>query len=62
MRHLISDDTGPNEDQMYVTTAHCGAINGDASRQLQFPDSGHLFVVDLAGIYKGGNWRYPFAG
>jgi hypothetical protein len=59
---LIDENTGPNEDQMYVTTAHCGAVGGDASKQTQFPDSGHLFVVDLAGKYKGGNWRYPFAG
>jgi len=53
---------GPNEDQMFVTTAHCGAINGDASRQTKYPDSGHLFVVNLAGKYKGGKWRYPFTG
>jgi hypothetical protein len=59
---LINHDTGPNEDQMFVTTAHCGAINGDASRQTRFPDSGHLFVVNLAGKYKGGKWRYPFTG
>ncbi|KZP31254.1 hypothetical protein FIBSPDRAFT_45019 [Athelia psychrophila] len=55
---------GPNEDQMYVTTAHCVA-GGDieaAQKQEEFPDSGHLFVVDLAGKYKGGKWRHSFAG
>ncbi|KDQ63636.1 hypothetical protein JAAARDRAFT_148178 [Jaapia argillacea MUCL 33604] len=51
---------GPNEDQLYVTSAHCGAVGGDASRQARYPDSGHLFVVDLAGQYKGGKWRHRF--
>ena len=61
-RHLVDNNIGPNDDQMYITTAHCGAIGDDSSRQTQFPDSGHLFVVDLAGKYRGGKWRYPFAG
>ncbi|KAF9460810.1 hypothetical protein BDZ94DRAFT_1290988 [Collybia nuda] len=52
---------GPNNDQLYVTTAHCGANGGDATRQVQYPDSGHLFVVDLSGKYRGGH-RYKFAG
>lgn len=47
---------------MYVTTAHCGALGDIASlsKQVDFPDSGHLFVVDLAGKYKGGLWRHSF--
>ncbi|KAF8640575.1 hypothetical protein AX17_000237 [Amanita inopinata Kibby_2008] len=45
---------GPNNDQLFVTTAHCGALDGDAVRQEKYPDSGHLFIVDLAGQYKGG--------
>jgi sugar lactone lactonase YvrE len=53
---------GSNEDQLYVTTAHCGAIGGDASRQNKYPDSGDLFVVDLSGQYSGGKWRHEFAG
>ncbi|KAH7911958.1 regucalcin [Hygrophoropsis aurantiaca] len=53
---------GPKEDQLYVTTAHCGAINGDPSRQDKYPDSGHLFVVDLSGQYRGGQWRHEFGG
>ncbi|KAH7931081.1 hypothetical protein BV22DRAFT_999485 [Leucogyrophana mollusca] len=53
---------GPNDDQLYVTTAHCGAIGGDPSRQEQYPDSGHLFVVDLSGQYKGAKWRHEFGG
>ena len=51
---------GPNEDQLYVTTAHCGAEGGDASLQARYPDSGHIFVVDLAGKFKGGQWRHSF--
>ncbi|KAG6381250.1 regucalcin [Boletus reticuloceps] len=54
--------TGLNEDQLYVTTAHCGAVGGDSNLQEKYPDSGHLFVVDLSGHYKGGRWRYPFGG
>ncbi len=46
---------GPNNDQLFVTTAHCGAFGGDASRQEKYPDSGHLFQVDLAGRFKGQN-------
>ncbi|KAF8560433.1 regucalcin [Imleria badia] len=45
---------GLNDDQLYVTTAHYGAIGGDSSLQEKYPDSGHLFV--------GGQWRYPFGG
>lgn len=44
---------GPNMDQLYVTTAHCGANNGPAHKQAQFPYSGDLFKVDLAGRFKG---------
>ncbi|KAL6304304.1 hypothetical protein BKA93DRAFT_733532 [Sparassis latifolia] len=53
---------GPKEDQLYVTTAHCGACGGDASRQVFYPDSGDLFVVDLSGQFIGGKWRHEFAG
>jgi len=53
---------GPNDDQLYVTTAHCSACGGDASRQTLYPDSGSLFIVDLAGQYRGGTWRHNFAG
>ncbi|KAF7966641.1 hypothetical protein HWV62_37605 [Athelia sp. TMB] len=56
---------GPNEDKLYVTTAHCDATNDTEfaeEKQREFPDSGHLFVVDLAGKYKGGKWRYSFSG
>ncbi|PFH54555.1 hypothetical protein AMATHDRAFT_185185 [Amanita thiersii Skay4041] len=52
---------GPNNDKLFVTTAHCGAIGGDASKQTQYPDSGHLFVVDLGGEYRGRR-QYDFAG
>ncbi|EJD03564.1 regucalcin [Fomitiporia mediterranea MF3/22] len=52
---------GVQNDQLFVTTAHCGAIGGDASRQQQFPDSGNVFQVDLSGRFKGGQWRYKFA-
>ncbi|KIJ68356.1 hypothetical protein HYDPIDRAFT_173106 [Hydnomerulius pinastri MD-312] len=53
---------GQNDDQLYVTTAHCGAIGGDANRQEKYPDSGHLFIVDFSGRYRGGTWRHPFGG
>lgn len=53
---------GPNNDQLYVTTAHCGACGGDATRQAEYPDSGNLFVVDLSGVFVGGEWRFEFAG
>ncbi|KAF9069132.1 hypothetical protein BDP27DRAFT_1383343 [Rhodocollybia butyracea] len=52
---------GPNNDQLFVTSSHCGAIGGDPCLQTEYPDSGHLFKVDLAGKYKGRE-RYPFAG
>jgi len=44
---------GPKNDLMYVTTAHCGAIGGDATRQERYPDSGHIFVADLSGLFQG---------
>ncbi|PIL31586.1 transporter [Ganoderma sinense ZZ0214-1] len=53
---------GPKNDQLYVTTAHCGACGGDASRQAAFPDSGNVFVVDLSGEFTGGEWRFEFGG
>jgi hypothetical protein len=54
-------NSGPNNDQLFVTSSHCGAIGGDPCLQTEYPDSGHLFKVDLAGKYKGRE-RYPFAG
>jgi len=45
--------SGPDNDQLFITTAHCGAIGGDASRQKQYPDSGHVFLIDLSGKYRG---------
>ncbi|EDR15624.1 uncharacterized protein LACBIDRAFT_300734 [Laccaria bicolor S238N-H82] len=52
---------GPNNDVLFVTTAHCGANGGDRTRQEEYPDSGHVFLVDLAGQY-GGLPRHKFAG
>lgn len=52
---------GPNNDQLFVTTAHCGANGGDAGLQEKYPDSGHVFRVDLSGKYGGGS-RYKFSG
>ncbi|KAJ4486247.1 hypothetical protein J3R30DRAFT_3445431 [Lentinula aciculospora] len=53
---------GPANDQLYVTTAHCGANNvQESSLQSTYPDSGHLFVVNLAGKYKGLP-QHSFAG
>ncbi|KAK7463669.1 hypothetical protein VKT23_005610 [Stygiomarasmius scandens] len=52
---------GPNMDQLYVTTAHCGCMGGDASKQSEYPYSGDLFVVDLSGHYRGVA-RHEFAG
>ncbi|KAJ7706086.1 SMP-30/Gluconolaconase/LRE-like region-domain-containing protein [Mycena rosella] len=49
---------GPNNDQLYVTSAHCSA-SGEAERQAEYPDSGHLFVVDLSG--KSGGKQYKGA-
>ncbi|KAJ7619117.1 SMP-30/Gluconolaconase/LRE-like region-domain-containing protein [Mycena polygramma] len=46
---------GPNNDQLYVSSAHCKA-SGEEERQTQYPDSGHLFVVDLSG--KSGDKQY----
>ncbi|GAW07994.1 60S ribosomal protein L13a [Lentinula edodes] len=40
---------GPGNDQLYVTSAHCGANNVEENGlQSTYPDSGHLFVVNLA--------------
>ncbi|KAF4572833.1 SMP-30/CGR1 family protein [Pleurotus pulmonarius] len=52
---------GPNNDQLFVTSAHCGANGGDASRQESYPDSGHLFVVDFCGEFEG-RARFEFSG
>ena len=58
---MMTLSTGINNDKMYITTAHCAALGGDATKQLVYPDSGHLFMADLAGRYQGGVWRYEFA-
>lgn len=52
---------GENNDQLYVTTAHCGAIGGDAERQMKYPDSGHIFLLDLSGEFTGSK-RWAFDG
>ncbi|ESK98290.1 smp-30 gluconolaconase lre domain protein [Moniliophthora roreri MCA 2997] len=52
---------GPNLDQLYVTSAQCGPLNGDANLQREYYDSGDLFVVDLSGKYRGIP-RYSFNG
>jgi len=44
---------GDNNDQMFITTAHCGANGGDGSRQSSYPDSGHIFRADLSGLFRG---------
>lgn len=62
IRASLTPRVGPNGDQLYVTTAHCGACGGDATRQADYPDSGNLFVVDLSGAFVGGEWRFKFAG
>lgn len=51
---------GPNDDQLYVTTAHCSVLGGDASRQVLYPHSGDVFQVDLSGRFRGGKWRHNF--
>ncbi|KAF8912743.1 regucalcin [Gymnopilus junonius] len=51
---------GPNNDQMYITTAHCSANGGDESRQGNYPDSGHIFLADLSGLFRGLE-RFRFA-
>ncbi|KAG2023400.1 hypothetical protein CC2G_001058 [Coprinopsis cinerea AmutBmut pab1-1] len=52
---------GENYDQLFVTSAHCGAIGGDATRQAEYPDSGHVFRIDFAGRFKGLK-KHQFAG
>ncbi|KZS93443.1 regucalcin [Sistotremastrum niveocremeum HHB9708] len=51
---------GPHNDQLYVTTAHCASMGGDAGLQEKYPQSGHLFKVDFAGKFKGGPYRGRF--
>ncbi|KAF7320396.1 60S ribosomal protein [Mycena kentingensis (nom. inval.)] len=47
---------GPENDLLYITTAHCKA-SGEETMQREFMDSGHLFVVqtEVKGVA-----RYPF--
>ena len=40
---------GPKNDQLYITSAHCG----DDEIQARYPQSGHLFTLDLEGAYVG---------
>lgn len=61
--------TGPNLDQLYITTASALAVGGDLSADLdfaavqaQYPNSGNLFTVDLAGEFRDGDWRHEFSG
>lgn len=59
---FIQQFEGPGNDQLYVTSAHCGANNVEENGlQSTYPDSGHLFVVNLAGKYRGLP-RHSFAG
>ncbi|KAJ8084122.1 hypothetical protein PM082_002889 [Marasmius tenuissimus] len=51
---------GPDLDQLYVTSASCASVGGDASKQLEFSQSGHVFVVDLHGRFRGAP-RYSFS-
>ncbi|KZV77481.1 regucalcin [Peniophora sp. CONT] len=51
---------GPSEDKLYITTASAEIYGGSSERQEKFPDSGHLFMVDFAGRFKGGKWRGEF--
>lgn len=55
---------GPDLDKLYVTTAHPEAIEPSLDSQLaeEYPDSGHIFMVDFRGQFSGGNWRYEFGG
>ncbi|KAJ7630995.1 hypothetical protein FB45DRAFT_917162 [Roridomyces roridus] len=43
---------GPKNDLLYVTTTHCRASK-QGIMQERYPDSGHVFVVDLGGRYEG---------
>ncbi|KAF8319926.1 hypothetical protein DL93DRAFT_2108007 [Clavulina sp. PMI_390] len=59
---------GPNLDQLYITTGSPFALGGDPRANLdppvlmaQFPNSGNIFVADLAGEFREGVSRYPFA-
>lgn len=61
--------TGPNQDQLYITTASALAPGGDLSADLDFaavqaqhPNSGNLFTVDLSGKFRDGGWRHEFSG
>ncbi|KXN89948.1 Regucalcin [Leucoagaricus sp. SymC.cos] len=53
---------GPNNDQLFVTSAHCQANDGDASLQEKYPDSGHVFRVDLSSRGLKGGIRHKFTG
>ncbi|KIY71364.1 hypothetical protein CYLTODRAFT_450859 [Cylindrobasidium torrendii FP15055 ss-10] len=50
---------GPNNDQLYVTSAHCAANGCDPTVQDKYPQSGHLFKLDLKGRFQGRD-RYGF--
>ncbi|KAG8761211.1 hypothetical protein FRC14_006260 [Serendipita sp. 396] len=55
---------GPNNDQLFVTTAHPSAANVEDPDKVfeQYPDSGHLYKIDFQGRFKGGAWRHAFDG
>ncbi|VDB86507.1 unnamed protein product [Peniophora sp. CBMAI 1063] len=44
---------GPNSDKLYITTASAEIYGGDSEQQRKYPDSGHLFMYDFAGRFKG---------
>lgn len=48
-------------DQLFITTTKATVEGGDPNLQKLFPDSGHLFVADLSGQFKGVE-RFHFAG
>jgi sugar lactone lactonase YvrE len=55
---------GPDNDQMFVTTAHPSAAkvpNSDTVFE-QYPDSGHLYQIDFKNRFRGGSWRHVFGG
>ncbi|KAI0034317.1 SMP-30/Gluconolaconase/LRE-like region-domain-containing protein [Vararia minispora EC-137] len=52
---------GLNNDELFITTAHCSVLGGNNDLQKGHPDSGHLFKVEFAGKYRGGRWRHEFA-
>ena len=54
-------DPGPENDKLYITTASAEIYDGGSELQEKYPNSGHLFMVDFAGRFKGGKWRRKFS-